>query len=69
MIPFSDRIEANHVNFHQLGIRTDAGSCLMVRNSAFLNQTNYLINATDQFGPTQSLTGVVTNHPWANFSL
>jgi hypothetical protein len=65
----SNRIEQNHVLFHQIGIKVDQGSSLIIRNSAYSNGTNYVINVNNQFGPINSLPGVVTNHPWANFAL
>lgn len=64
----SNRIEDNHVSDHQVGIRVEGTSSLIIRNSAAFNGTNYVIAASNQVGPTNSGVGVVTNHPWANFS-
>lgn len=65
-----NRFENNSVSLHQLGIREDGTSSLIIRNVAMNNHTNYFIpSPNNQVGPTNSGFGPLTNHPWANFSL
>jgi hypothetical protein len=64
----NNRIDGNHVNSGDFGIRADVAGNLIIRNSARGNSTNYLFLDTQAFGPTNLVSGLVTNHPWANFS-
>ena len=63
-----NRIDSNQVTGNDWGVRVDTAGNLIIRNSASGNATNYFFTGTQSFGPTNSMTGVVTNHPWANFS-
>ncbi|HEY6168937.1 MAG TPA: right-handed parallel beta-helix repeat-containing protein [Verrucomicrobiae bacterium] len=63
-----NRIEDNHVTQGDNGIVVGATNNLIIRNSAFRNTVNYVITTGNMVGPTNSVGGVVTNHPWANFS-
>lgn len=65
-----NRIEANHVSRHQVGIRIEGNSNLIIRNSAYSNATNYLINAGNSAGPIITDNTFATNtNPHANFEL
>ncbi len=64
----ANRIDGNHVGSGRYGIKVDSSGNLIIRNSARGVSTNYLFNGTQSFGPTNQTSGLVTNHPWANFS-
>jgi hypothetical protein len=64
----SNRVEGNHLFQFGTGIRAEAAPNLIIRNSATSNTTNYFFTVGQAFGPTNAVSGVVTNHPWANFS-
>ena len=64
----NNRIDSNHVTGNDWGLLVDVVGNLIIRNSASDNATNYFFTGTQSFGPTNLVTGVVTNHPWANFA-
>jgi len=63
-----NRVDGNNVKNYGTGIRAEAGGNLIIRNSVTGSLTNYFFSGTQSFGPTNLVTGVVTNHPWANLS-
>ena len=79
---FTVRIEGNNVSQNDRGIEVTTIGCLIIRNSASGNTTNYLIVANNRYGPiinipptgTAAVNGdsaadtTTTTHPWANFS-
>jgi hypothetical protein len=67
---FSDnRIENNHVTFYENGVVVSGSTSFIFRNTTAEVGTNYIFAAGNSFGPTNTVSGVVTNHPWANFDL
>jgi parallel beta-helix repeat protein len=74
------RIEGNAVNLNSWGIRVDSVSNLVFRNTAYLNDTNYFIVASNKVGTivvapnsgaingSSGGSGVGTTDPWANLS-
>jgi parallel beta-helix repeat protein len=64
-----NRVENNQVNFNFVGINAGGSTTNFVaRNTAHGNTNgNYSLGSTVA-GPTSVGIGVVTNHPWANFS-
>jgi parallel beta-helix repeat protein len=64
------RIEGNNLFTNlTMGIRLLGGGNLVIRNSARMHATNYVIPAGNAFGPTNAVSGVITNtNPWLNFS-
>jgi parallel beta-helix repeat protein len=63
------RIEGNNVTDNGIGIDVDNAGNLIIRNSASGNDTNYVFTGTQTYGPTNTITGVITNtNPWLNFS-
>ena len=72
---FGNTVDQNHVANNSRGIEVPIASNLIIRNSASRNpptgatsSSNYVFTGTPNFGPTNATTGVVTNHPWANFN-
>ena len=65
----SNRIEGNQVSVNDRGINlTVGGGNFVFGNSASFNGTNFILSGSNMIGPTNTTTGVVTNHPWANFA-
>ena len=64
----TNRIDSNLVTGNDWGVRVDVAGNLIIRNSASGNGTNYFFTGTQSYGPTTFAAGIVTNHPWANFS-
>ena len=65
-----NRVDRNHTHGNDIGIMTDVGGNLIIRNSASGNTGagNITLQSGDRFGPINTVpVGVVTNHPWANF--
>ena len=64
------RIERNAAHFNIIGFQTVSGSTnFVVQNVAHGNtNSNYTLLGTEVSGPTVTTVGIVTNHPWANFS-
>ena len=64
-----NRIDSNNVTDNDRGIDVDAGGCLIIRNSAAGNSTNYDLAGTNDYGQISTggagFSGV---DPWANFS-
>jgi parallel beta-helix repeat protein len=77
-----NRIESNAVRDNGLGIKVTSSGNLVLRNSASNNGTNYVISASNRYGPIVDLTAtgtaavngnsasstVSTTDPWANFA-
>jgi parallel beta-helix repeat protein len=63
-----NRIDGNNVTINDRGIEANSAGNLIIRNSASGNGSNYVFGGTQSFGPTNTVSGIVTNHPWANFS-
>ena len=63
-----NRIENNHVTAYENGVVVSGTGNFIFRNTTGNVGTNYIIAAGNAFGPINSGIGVVTNHPWANFS-
>ncbi|MDB6122527.1 MAG: hypothetical protein JWQ71_1520 [Pedosphaera sp.] len=64
-----NRVENNQVNFNQVGINAGGSSTnFIVRNTAHGNTNGNYNLGSSATGPTFIGVGVVTNHPWANFS-
>ena len=62
-------IEGNKVPGNDTGIQVTGTGNLIIRNSASGNTTNYVFTGTQTFGPTNEITGEVTDtNPWRNFS-
>jgi len=64
----SNRIEQNIVTGNDRGIDVDQGGNLIVKNSAFVNGTNYSLTGDNAVGAIISSTGTISADPWANFS-
>ena len=65
------RVEGNNVNLNDVGIDASGAGNVIIRNTAQLNSgnsSNYVFAGGNSVGPTNITSGVVTNHPWANFS-
>jgi hypothetical protein len=58
------RVEANHVFNSNVGIRVSTNNCVVIRNSARGNLTNYDIAAGNDVGPIGS--AATATSPWAN---
>ena len=64
------RIEANHVVANDRGIEASSGNCLVVRNSALVNGTNYQLHPGTSAGPILSAIDLAaSSNPHANYSL
>ena len=64
-----NRIDGNNATRNHKGIDTDSGGNLIVRNSASGNVVNYEFTGVNTFGPTNVLTGQISdNNPWRNFN-
>jgi hypothetical protein len=75
-----NRVEGNSTVFNKRGFIIDAGANLVIRNSARLNTTNYVIVAGNNVGPivlapasgaisgSTGGAGVGSTDPWANIS-
>jgi hypothetical protein len=63
-----NRIENNHIAFYENGVVVGGAGNFILRNSTVSVGTNYNFAAGNSFGPTNTVSGVATNHPWANFS-
>jgi copper-binding protein NosD len=65
-----NRFERNAAHFNGRGFQTALGTTnFVVQNIAHGNtNSNYSLLGTEVSGPTVSTVGIVTNHPWANFS-
>ena len=78
----NNRIEANNVISNGRGIHVEAAGNLIVKNSASDNTTDYVIAASNRYGPIVDISAAGapavngksaadttgTSHPWANFS-
>jgi copper-binding protein NosD len=65
----ANRVDGNHVIANGYGIHTAVFPNLVIRNSASDNVTNYFLQTSVTYGPTNSVSGVITNqNPWINFS-
>ena len=62
-----NRIENNHIYFYESGVVVSGDQNFVFRNTTSGVGTNYSIAAGNGFGPISTSSGVVTNHPWANF--
>ena len=62
-----NRIENNHVSFYESGLVISGFPNFIFRNTTGNVGTNYIFAAGNSFGPIGTSSGVVTNHPWANF--
>jgi parallel beta-helix repeat protein len=74
------RIEGNMVHNNSWGIRVDSTNNLIIRNTAYLNDTNYFIVTSNRVGTIVNApfsgaingntggAGVGTTDPWANIS-
>jgi hypothetical protein len=64
------KVEGNSATTNNTtGIRAAFANNFIARNTARANATNFFFVANNMIGPTNTTTGIVTNHPWANFSL
>jgi parallel beta-helix repeat protein len=79
---FENRIEGNSVTGNDRGIEVTGTRSLVIKNSAATNTTDYVIAASNRYGPIVNITAAgaaavsgnsaadtsETTHPWANFS-
>lgn len=63
-----NRIEDNHVAIHDNGIVVTGGNNFIFRNTAQGCTTSFSLASGNSIGPTNTVSGIVTNHPWANIS-
>src|SRR5256714_385963 len=78
----NNRIEGNNVTSNYRGIQVDGTGSLIIKNSASDNSSDYLIGASNRYGPVVDISAggapavngksaadtSTTSHPWANFS-
>ncbi|MBI3882360.1 MAG: right-handed parallel beta-helix repeat-containing protein [Verrucomicrobia bacterium] len=64
-----NRFEDNHLMNHDTGMLVTGGNNFIFKNTSqgITLASNYVITAGGSIGPTNTASGVVTNHPWANF--
>ena len=63
----NNRIDGNAATFHQRGFSIDAGSNLLLRNSASVNNTNYFISAGNLVVFVNSGNIATSTNPHANY--
>jgi hypothetical protein len=61
-------IENNDVVFYENGVVVSGANNFILRNTTAFVGTNYIFAAGNSFGPTNTTSGVVIDHPWANFA-
>ena len=78
----NNRIEGNNVIANGRGLNVDAAGSLIIKNSASNNTIDYVIAASNRYGPIIDISAAgapavsgrsapdmtTTSHPWANFS-
>ncbi|MBN1475790.1 right-handed parallel beta-helix repeat-containing protein, partial [Candidatus Sumerlaeota bacterium] len=65
------RVEGNSVSGNDQGIEVEAGDCIIIRNIASGNTTDYDLNAANPRGPIIDVSAggdITSTNPWANFS-
>lgn len=63
-----NRIEDNNCNNSDIGIATQGGSNVIIKNTVLLNTTPFSLTGTNSVGPSIGLGDISSTNPWANIT-